>query len=167
MDGGGVGAGGGFGQAEGAKEFAGGERFEVAGFLGFGGEGEEGELDGRVGDGQGSGHGGVDAGYFFEHEDVRDHVEAGAAVGFGGEHTAAAEGTEFFDGLEGKVIGALPVLDVRADFVAHEVANGVADEELVIGEGEVHGCARVKFSMVGRVIRYQRSDIRKRAEAES
>jgi hypothetical protein len=28
---------------------------------------------------------------------------------------------------------------VWADFGVHELANGVADEELVIGEGEVHG----------------------------
>ena len=45
------------------------------------------------------------------------------------------------------MIGALPVFDVRADFGAHEFANGVADEELVIGEGEVHGLLRVEFSM--------------------
>jgi hypothetical protein len=89
----------------------------------------------------------VDAGYFFEHEDVRDGVEARAAVGFGGEHAAAAEGAEFLDGVEGEMIGALPVFDVRADFGAHEVANGVADEELVVGEGEVHGLLRLKFSM--------------------
>ena len=37
------------------------------------------------------------------------------------------------------MIGALPVFDVGADFGVHEVADGVADEELVVGEGEVHG----------------------------
>jgi hypothetical protein len=107
--------------------------------LGFRGEGLEGELDSGVGDGEGGGHGGVDTGYFFEHEDVGDGVEAGAAVGFRGEHAATAQGAEFLDDVEGKVIGALPVFDVRADFGVHEVANGAADEELVIGEGEVHG----------------------------
>jgi hypothetical protein len=29
---------------------------------------------------------------------------------------------------------------VRADFGAHEFADGVTDEELVVGEGEVHFC---------------------------
>ena len=115
-------------------------------------------MDGGVGYGQGSGHGGVDAGYFFEHQDVGDRVQAGTAVGFGGEHAAAAQGAEFLDGVEGKMIGALPVFDVRADFGAHEVANGVADEELVIGEREVHELLRVKFSMRDRS--YQISEIR-------
>ena len=95
--------------------------------MGFGGEGEEGKLDGGIGDGEGRGHGGVDAGYFFEHEDVGDHVQAGATVGFGGEHAAAAQGAEFLDGFEGEMIGALPVSDVRADFGVHEIADGVAD----------------------------------------
>jgi hypothetical protein len=126
--------------------------------LGFGGEGQEGELDGGIGDGEGGGQGGVDAGYFFEHEDVRDGVEARAAVGFGGEHAATAQGAEFLDGVEGEMIGALPVFDARADFGAHEVANGVADEELVVGEREVHELLRVEFSMRDRS--YQISEIR-------
>ena len=58
--------------------------------MGFGGEVLEGELDGGVGDGQGGGHGYVDAGDFFDHEDVGDGVEASTAVGFGGEHATAA-----------------------------------------------------------------------------
>jgi len=87
----------------------------------------EGELDGRIGYGEGGGEGGVDSGYFFEHQDVGDGVQAGAAVGFRGEHAAAAQGAEFFDGFEGEMVGALPVYDVGADFGAHEVANGVAD----------------------------------------
>ena len=108
--------------------------------MGLGGESQERELDGGIGDREGGGHSYVDAGHFFEHEDVGDGVEAGAAVGFGGEHAATAQGAEFFDGVEGEMIGALPVFDVRADFGAHEFANGIADEELVVGEGEVHGC---------------------------
>ncbi len=79
----------------------------------------------------------MDAGNFFEHEDVGDGVEAGAAPVFGHEHAATAECAEFLDDVEGKMVGALPVFDVRADFGVHEFADGVADEELVIGEGEV------------------------------
>ena len=139
LDGGGVGACGGFSKAEGAQEFSGGEGLEVALLLLFCGEGLEGELDGGIGDGEGGGEGHVNAGYFFEHEDVGDGVQAGAAVGFGSEHAATAEGTEFLDGFEGEVIGALPVFDVRADFGAHEFADGVADEKLVVGKAEVHG----------------------------
>ena len=115
-------------------------------------------MDGGIGDGEGGGHGGVDAGDFFEHQDVGDRVEARATVGFGGEHAATAQSAELFDGVEREVVGALPVFDVRADFGAHEIANGVADEELVVGEGEVHGCAKVKFSMRERC--YQISEIR-------
>jgi hypothetical protein len=37
------------------------------------------------------------------------------------------------------MVGALPVFDVRTGFGGHEVADGVADEELMVGEGEVHG----------------------------
>ena len=111
--------------------------------MGVGAVGEEGELDGGVGDGEGGGHGGVDFGDFFEHEDVGDGVEAGAAPFFGHEHAAAAEGAEFLDGVEGKMVGALPVFDVRANFGVHEFADGVADEELVVGEGEVHGGRKV------------------------
>lgn len=138
MDAGGVGASGGFGQAEGAEDFAGGEAFEVTIFLFGGAMGQEGELDGGVGDAEGGGHGGVDASDFFEHEYVGDGVEAGAAPLFGHEHAAAAKGAEFLDGVEGKVISALPFFDVGADFGGHEFADSVADEELVVVEGEVH-----------------------------
>ncbi len=41
----------------------------------------------------------------------------------------------------GKVVGFFPVFDVGTNFGGHEFANGVADEELVIGEREVHGFA--------------------------
>ena len=63
------------------------------------------------------------------------------------------------------MIGALPVFDMGTDFGVHEIANGVADEELVIGEGEVHGVARVKFSMRGKG--YQISEIRYQEAGES
>ena len=109
----------------------------------IGGEGEDGKLHGGVGDAKRGGQGGVDAGNFLEHKDVGDAVEGGAAPLFGHEHAAAAKGPEFLDSVERKVVGALPVFDVRADFGGHEVADGVADEELVVGEGEVHGRRRV------------------------
>ena len=62
----------------------------------------------------------------------------GAAPLFGHQHAATAQGAEFLDGVKGKVVGALPIFHMRANFGVHEVANGVADEELVVGEGEVH-----------------------------
>ena len=49
------------------------------------------------------------------------------------------ESAEFLDGVQGKVVGALPISDVRANLGLHELAHGVADEELVISEGEIHG----------------------------
>jgi hypothetical protein len=81
----------------------------------------------------------VNTGDFFEHEDVGDGVEAGTAPLFGHEHAAAAESAKFLDGVQGKVVGALPISDVRANLSLHELAHGVADEELVISEGEIHG----------------------------
>jgi hypothetical protein len=138
LDARGVGACGGLGQAESAKDFARGEGFEVTILLFGGALGEEGELDGGVGDAESGGHGGVGAGDFFEHEDVRDGVETGAAPLFGHEHAAATESAEFLDGVEGEMVGALPFFNVRADFGVHEFPDGVADEELVVGEGEVH-----------------------------
>ena len=100
-------------------------------------------MHGGIGDAEGGGHGGVDAGDFFEHEDVGDAVEGGAAPLFGHKHAAATEDAEFLDGVERKVVGALPIFDVRADFGVHEVAYSVADEEMVVGEGEVHGGRKV------------------------
>ena len=138
MDAGGVGTGGGFGKTEGAEDFTRGQAAEIFGFLVIGAEGEERSLHGGVGDGDGGGHGGVDLGHFFEHEDVGESVESGAAPLFGEEHAAAAEGAELFDGVERKVIRAFPLFDVGANFGLHEFADGVADEEVVVGEGEVH-----------------------------
>ena len=109
----------------------------------IGGEGQQRQLHGGIGDGERRGDGGVNAGYFFEHQNVGDGVEAGTAPLFGHQHAATAEGAEFFDGVEGEVVGAFPVFDVRAHFGVHELANGVANEELVVGEGEVHGRRKV------------------------
>ena len=107
--------------------------------MGFGAEAEERDLNGGVGDTEGGGHGGVDAGDFFEHENVGEGVQARASPFFGHQHAAAAESAEFLDDVEGEMVGAFPVFDVRTDFRVHEFADGVADEELVVGEGEVHG----------------------------
>lgn len=139
MNAGGVGAGGRFGETEGANDFAGSESFKVTGPLRVAAIGKERELNGRVRDRESRGHGGVDASDFFEHEDVGERVETGTAPFFRHEHAAAAESAEFLDGVEGKVVGALPVFDVSADFGLHELADSVADEKLVVGEGEVHG----------------------------
>ena len=139
MDAGGVGAGGGLGEAEGANDFAGGESLEVTGFLRVAAVGEEWNLNRGIGDRECRRHRGVNASDFFEHEDVGDGVETGAAPFFGHKHAAAAESAEFLDGVEGKVVGALPVFHVGADFAFHKLADGVANEELVVGEGEVHG----------------------------
>ena len=138
LDAGCVGAGGRFGEAEGTKDFSGGEALEVAGFLFVGAEGEEGELHGGVGDGDGRRHGGVDARDFFEHEDVGDGVQTGAAPFFRHEHAATAESAEFTDSIEGKVVGAFPIFDLGTDFGVHELADRVADQKLLIVEGKVH-----------------------------
>jgi len=138
LDAGGVGAGGGLGETERTDDFAGGKAAEIAGLLGFGAEDQKRDLHGGVGDAESGGEGSVDASDFFEHEGVGDGVEAGAAPLFGGKHAATAESAEFVDDVEGKVVGALPVFDVRTDFGVHEFVDGVADEELVVGEGEVH-----------------------------
>jgi len=138
LDASGVGSGGGFGEAEGAEDFAGREAAKVAGSLFVGGVDEERGLHGGVGDRDGGGHGGVNFGDFFEHEDVGEGVEAWAAPLFGEQHAATTESAEFLDGVEGEMVSALPVFDVRADFGVHEVADGIADEEMVVGEGEVH-----------------------------
>lgn len=116
---------------------------EIAALLVVGGESEDGKLHGGIGDAESGGHGGVDASDFFEHEDVGDAIEGGAAPLFGHKHAATTESAEFLDGVERKVVGALPVFDVKADFGEHEVADSVADEELVVGEGEVHGGRKV------------------------
>ena len=101
--------------------------------------GKEGELHSGVGHTQGSGHGGVDFSDFFKHEDVGDRVESGAPPFFRHQHATATERAEFLDGVQGKVVVALPVFDVRVNFGVHELANGIADEEMVVGKGEVHG----------------------------
>jgi hypothetical protein len=157
LDASGIGAGGGFGKAEGTEDFAGSESAEIAGFLVVGGESEDGKLHGGIGDAESGGDRGVNAGHFFQHEDVGDGVECGAAPVVGHEHAATTEISESADGVEGKVVGALPVFDVRTDFGGHEVADGVTDEELVVGEGEVH--REESLAWVMRADGYQRSGI--------
>ena len=76
--------------------------------------------------------------YFFKHENVGDRIEPGSAPLFGDQHAAAAESTQFLDGLERKVVRALPIFDVRANFRLHELPDGVAEEDLVVRKGEVH-----------------------------
>ena len=79
MDAGGVGTGSGLGETEGADDFAGGQAAKVTFLLSLGAVGKERKLDGGIGYAEGCGHGGVNLGDFFEHEDVGDGVQAGAA----------------------------------------------------------------------------------------
>ena len=139
MDAGGVGACGGFGQAESAEDFAGGQAAEIARLLFVAAEGKERSLDGGTGDRDRGGHGGMDLRHLFEHEDVGDRVEPGAAPFFRKQHAAAPERAEFLYRLARKVLGAFPVFDVRVDFGLHEFADGVADQKVMVGEGEIHG----------------------------
>ena len=144
LDCGSVGAGLRFGEAEGAENFSGGEALQVFLLLRFRAEIEQGDLDGGIGDAQGGGHGGVDAGHFFQHEDVGDGVQAGSAPGFGHHHAAAAQGREFTDFVGGKFFLAVALSYGRAHFGFHELADSIANQFLVVAERKIHrfGCIR-------------------------
>src|SRR4030095_9317113 len=111
LDSGGVGACGGFGEAEGAEDFAGGEALQIFLFVRFAAELRERRLNRRVGYAERGGHGGVDAGDFFEHQHVGNRVQAGAAPLVGREHATAAHFAESFQQVEGEFFFAFEVLD--------------------------------------------------------
>src|SRR4029077_20009897 len=84
------------------------------------------------------GHRRVDAGDFLDHQDVGDGVHAGATPLFGDEHAAAAEFGEFFDLSGGVAAFAVTLLHRGTNFVLHELANGVANQFLVVVERKIH-----------------------------
>jgi hypothetical protein len=123
----GVGAGGGFCEAEGAEDFSGGEAFQISLLLCVAAELVERRLYGGVGHAERGGHGGVNARDLFEHQDVGDGVHASAAPLFGREHATAAHFAELLQEVEGKSFFALEFFDERTDFGFHELPYRVTD----------------------------------------
>ena len=65
-------------------------------------------------------------------------IRARAAPLFGNQHAAAAEFAQSPQFVGGKFLFAIALADVRAHFGFHELAHGVSDQALIIGERKVH-----------------------------
>ena len=123
-----------FGEAESAENFALRQAREIFFLLRVRASFQRGTADDGIGDAQGDGDGGVHAGDFFEHQGIADRVRACAAPFLGDEHAAAAEFAEFFDLFGGKFFLALVFAEDGPHFRFHELADGVADKDLIAAE---------------------------------
>ena len=138
LNSGGVRAGLRLGEAEGAENFAGRQAAQIFFLLRVVAKSEQRHLHRGIGDAERSGHGGIDARDFFEHQHVGDGVEAGAAPFFGHEHAAAAEFGELFGFQRWRIDLRDLAVAPRAHFVLHELADGVANQFLVVVERKIH-----------------------------
>ena len=140
LNSGGVGPGLRFGEAEPAENFAMREPRQVLPLMRVGAVLQNRRGRNGVGHAERDGSGGVDARDFLNHQRVGDRVRRRAAVFFRDEHAAAAEFAEAADFGFGD---APPVVlaENRTHLRFHELADGVADEELIAGEREIHAGA--------------------------
>ena len=84
-------------------------------------------------------HRGVDPGQLLDRERVGERVGAAAPVLLRERDAHQAELAHLRDELVGKRLGAVELLGDRRHLVAGEVAHGVAQQPLLVGEVEVHG----------------------------
>ena len=89
-------------------------------------------------DGDGHTDSGIGARQLFEHEDVRQEVDAGAAVLLGYARTHQADLRELSEELTRKVVVAIPGGRIRLDLRAREIARQRLDLALVLRQIEVH-----------------------------
>ena len=131
LNSGGVGAGLWFGEAKCTEDFAFGQTGQIFFLLGVGAGSQERHADDGIGDAECDRGGGVDARDFFQHQRVADRIGSGAAPFVGDQHAAAAEFPEPADFLGGKFLVAFVFAQDRPHFRLHELADGVADQDLV------------------------------------
>ena len=131
LNSGGVGAGLWFGEAKCTEDFAFGQTGQIFFLLGVGAGSQERHADDGIGDAECDRGGGVDARDFFEHQRVADRIGSGAAPFVGDQHAAAAEFPEPADFLGGKFLVAFVFAQDGPHFRLHELADGVADQDLV------------------------------------
>ena len=86
-----------------------------------------GERDGRVHRGQ-----------LFDHDDVFDVAEAGAAILLRKNNTQQAQLSQFGHQLGGKMCRLVPLHHVRGDFAGGEFPHSLPQLLLFIGEGKIH-----------------------------
>ena len=98
------------------------------------GEGVEADVDAH-----GDAEEGVDVLEFVAGEGEADVVEAGAAVALGDGEAEDAELTHLPQDFGVELGVGVPPLDVGGDFAGGELADHVADLDLLVGELEVHG----------------------------
>ena len=125
-------------QAKGAERFARGHAAQIFSFLRLVAEHHERRLHRRIRHANRRGHCRMHARHLFQHQHVRDRVQPRPAPLFRGQHAAAAHLAEFLDRFGGKFLLLFPVLDERAHLRLHELADGVADQSLVVVQREVH-----------------------------
>ena len=126
------------GQRVAAERLAGGERGEEARLLLVGAPACDGLAVEAVRDGDDAAHVRVGAADLLDDERVRDHVEPHAAVLLGQRRGEEAELGELADDRPVDRLGAVPLGRVRRDLGVAEVARGLADQLLLVGEREVH-----------------------------
>ena len=92
---------------------------------------------------------------FFQHQRIRDSVESRPTPFFRHQHAAAAHFAEFLDGLGRKFLRLLPFFDERAHFRVHELADGIANQFLVVVKRKIHqSIVRVKcFTLAMKKVR--------------
>ena len=84
------------------------------------------------------GSGRVYARDFFHDQRMGNRVETGPAPFLWRRHSAAAHLTEFADGFCGEFFLLFPFFDEWAHFRLHELADGVANQLLLVAKGKVH-----------------------------
>jgi hypothetical protein len=99
----------------------------------------------RVGDQRGDDRddgagGGVGAADRLDDQPVAEVIEAAAAVGFGDRGAEEADLTQLARQLAVEAFGAVVLADPRDDLPVGELARGLGDQLLLVGEVEVHPC---------------------------
>ena len=92
----------------------------------------------------------VDPRQLLDDDRVRDRVGAGAAVLLGDRHPHQAELGELRDELVGEALLAVELGRDGRDALARELAHGLADELLLLGEVEVQAARRDASSAMSR-----------------
>src|SRR4029079_2542917 len=101
------------------------------------------------------GDGRIDARELFDADAVVDRRHAGAAVFLGELNPHQAQRGHLRNQLCGKMLGVVPLADVRLDLSLGELANGLTEELLFVGETEVHECSGREYHIIGPVGRWR------------
>src|SRR5216683_7957920 len=76
--------------------------------------------------------------HFLQHQRIRNGIESRPAPLFRHQHPAAAHLAEFLDRFGRKFFRLLPFLHERAHLRLHELADGIANQFLVVAKRKIH-----------------------------